>query len=81
MTLWSPEHPNLVDADLTLLDGETVIDHVESYAGLRSCGRGERPVHAQRPPVLHPDGARAGLLAGVAPGRAKRRCAPRARWS
>lgn len=37
VTLWSPEHPNLVDADLTLFDGETVIDHVESYAGLRSC--------------------------------------------
>ena len=36
--LWSPEHPNLVDAELTLMDGETVIDRVESYAGLRSCG-------------------------------------------
>ena len=42
--------------------------------------RGERPVHAQRPPVLHPDGARAGLLAGIAPGRAeRRRAAPRGR--
>jgi beta-galactosidase/beta-glucuronidase len=36
--LWSPEHPNLVDAEITLLDGDTVVDRVESYAGLRSCG-------------------------------------------
>jgi beta-galactosidase/beta-glucuronidase len=36
--LWSPEHPNLIDAEITLLDGDSVIDRVESYAGLRSCG-------------------------------------------
>jgi beta-galactosidase/beta-glucuronidase len=36
--LWSPEHPNLVDAEITLLNGDSVIDRVESYAGLRSCG-------------------------------------------
>lgn len=36
--LWSPENPNLFDADLTLLDGGDVIDEVHSYCGLRSIG-------------------------------------------
>ena len=36
--LWSPRYPNLLDADLTLLDGDAVTDRVGSYAGLRSCG-------------------------------------------
>ena len=36
--LWSPNQPTLIDATLTLLDGETVIDEVISYAGLRSVG-------------------------------------------
>jgi hypothetical protein len=37
--LWSPGHPNLIDAELTLLndEGET-LDEVTSYAGLRSTG-------------------------------------------
>ncbi len=34
--LWTPGDPNLIDADLTLLDGEAVIDQVTSYAGFRS---------------------------------------------
>ena len=34
--LWSPEHPNLVDARLTLLDGDEVVDEVGSYTALRS---------------------------------------------
>lgn len=35
--LWSPEHPNLFDIVLTMVDAkETVYDHVESYFGLRS---------------------------------------------
>ena len=34
--LWSPEHPNLINAQLTLFDGETTVDKVESYAGFRS---------------------------------------------
>src|SRR5579875_62825 len=36
--LWSPSHPNLLDAELTILEGDTVIDEVKSYAGLRSVG-------------------------------------------
>ena len=37
--LWSPEHPNLIEAQLTVLSdtGET-LDDVSSYAGLRSTG-------------------------------------------
>lgn len=34
--LWSPEHPQLIDATLEVLDGETVLDSVQSYAALRS---------------------------------------------
>lgn len=34
--LWSPETPNLVEAKLTVLDGETVLDEVYSYSGIRS---------------------------------------------
>lgn len=37
-TLWSPRFPNLIDAELDLLDGDEVVDTVISYAGLRSCG-------------------------------------------
>lgn len=33
--LWAPDHPNLVDAAVTLLDGAAVVDEVTSYAGLR----------------------------------------------
>ena len=38
--LWSPEHPNLIEAEISLVEAEPdaqVIDHVSSYAGLRSC--------------------------------------------
>ena len=34
--LWSPEDPHLYDLQLRLLDGDSQIDGVESYAGLRS---------------------------------------------
>ncbi len=36
--LWSPGYPNLIDAELTLLKNDEVIDEVQSYAGLRSVG-------------------------------------------
>jgi beta-galactosidase/beta-glucuronidase len=36
--LWSPEHPNLIDATVQLLRGDTVIDEVSSYTALRSIG-------------------------------------------
>jgi len=39
--LWSPESPTLVDADVSLLDGDSVVDEVESYLGLRSTGTGD----------------------------------------
>jgi hypothetical protein len=34
--LWSPEHPNLIDATITLMDGDQVLDEVFSYTALRS---------------------------------------------
>jgi beta-galactosidase/beta-glucuronidase len=36
--LWAPSHPNLVDAVLTLRDGDEVVDEVRSYLGLRQVG-------------------------------------------
>jgi beta-galactosidase/beta-glucuronidase len=36
--LWSPEHPNLIDAKVQLLRGEEVLDEVSSYTALRSVG-------------------------------------------
>jgi len=37
--LWSPEHPNLLDATLTLLDPDgATLDQVNSYVGFRSVG-------------------------------------------
>ncbi|MBB5234003.1 glycoside hydrolase family 2 TIM barrel-domain containing protein [Deinococcus budaensis] len=36
--LWSPKHPQLIDAELELLVGDTVIDRVRSYTALRSVG-------------------------------------------
>lgn len=32
---WSPEHPNLIDADLSLLRGDAMVDSVSSYFGMR----------------------------------------------
>ncbi|MET0322682.1 MAG: glycoside hydrolase family 2 TIM barrel-domain containing protein, partial [Duganella sp.] len=34
--LWSPEHPTLLDAELVLRHGDTVLDTVRSYTALRS---------------------------------------------
>jgi beta-galactosidase/beta-glucuronidase len=36
--LWAPWHPNLIDATVTVISGEEVVDQVRSYAGLRSVG-------------------------------------------
>jgi beta-galactosidase/beta-glucuronidase len=33
--LWHPQHPNLIGAEVSLIDGGTVLDIVHSYAGLR----------------------------------------------
>jgi beta-galactosidase/beta-glucuronidase len=40
--LWSPEYPNLVDAEVRLVDGDEVVDEVRSYCGLRSTGTSDR---------------------------------------
>jgi beta-galactosidase/beta-glucuronidase len=37
---WAPEHPNLIDAELTVLDGADELDTVVSYAGVRSVRTG-----------------------------------------
>lgn len=34
--LWHPNHPNLYDVTFTLYHGETVLDQVESYFGMRN---------------------------------------------
>lgn len=39
--LWSPESPHLYDLSVTLLDGDTVVDEVGSYFGMRKIALGE----------------------------------------
>ena len=39
--LWSPSHPNLLDATIELWDGQALLDRVHSYAGLRSAAVAE----------------------------------------
>ncbi len=36
--LWSPDYPNLIDATLTLMDGDVAVDQVASYVGFRGVG-------------------------------------------
>lgn len=36
--LWHPDHPRLVDVELTLTRGDEVLDRVASYTGLRTVG-------------------------------------------
>ncbi|MDB5058393.1 MAG: beta-galactosidase/beta-glucuronidase, partial [Chloroflexi bacterium] len=36
--LWTPDHPNLIDATISLLAGDVVVDTIRSYAGMRSVG-------------------------------------------
>ena len=51
--LWTPDHPNLVEATLTLVQGDTAVDEVGSYVGLRSVAcTGGRFVLNSRPYVL-----------------------------
>ncbi|WP_382309950.1 glycoside hydrolase family 2 TIM barrel-domain containing protein [Herbiconiux sp. UC225_62] len=40
--LWSPEHPRLLDATITLERSDTILDAVSSYLGLRSVGTANR---------------------------------------
>ncbi len=36
--IWSPDYPNLVDAVVTLYDGDLPLDQINSYLGLRTVG-------------------------------------------
>ncbi|MGY4859237.1 sugar-binding domain-containing protein [Cryobacterium sp. AP23] len=48
--LWSPEHPRLLDATVTLSTGGAVVDEVQSYLGLRSAAvAGGRFLLSNRP--------------------------------
>ncbi|HEX8497747.1 MAG TPA: glycoside hydrolase family 2 TIM barrel-domain containing protein, partial [Actinomycetales bacterium] len=42
--LWSPETPNLIEATLTLLDDEGVVDRIGSYTALRSISSGRHRI-------------------------------------
>ncbi len=39
---WAPEHPNLIEAELTLLHGDDTVDEVASYTAMRSVRISER---------------------------------------
>ena len=71
--LWSPEHPNLIEATVTLLeDGEVARRGRELHRPARRDG-GPRPAAAQRPPLLPAARPRPELLARVPPRRTRRR--------
>ncbi|GAA3895305.1 glycoside hydrolase family 2 TIM barrel-domain containing protein [Leifsonia kafniensis] len=40
--LWSPEHPRLIDANVTIERSEAILDSVSSYLGLRSVATSHR---------------------------------------
>jgi len=42
--LWSPESPNLIDAQIRLLDGDDVVDEVGSYAAMRSISASDQRI-------------------------------------
>ena len=69
--LWTPEHPNLVEATITLASGGRDPRRGGQLRRAAQCGLLRRTVPAQRPSVLPPDGARPELLAGVPSGRAE----------
>jgi beta-galactosidase/beta-glucuronidase len=51
--LWSPENPNLIDATISLMDGEEILDEVLSYTALRSiCASHDRFLLNGRPYYL-----------------------------
>ncbi|QOR71447.1 beta-galactosidase [Ruania alkalisoli] len=50
--LWQPGDPHLYDVDITLLDGDTVLDQVASYAGLRSVSIDGRKILLNGKPVF-----------------------------
>jgi hypothetical protein len=51
--LWSPEHPNLMTATVTLLEGDTEVDEVGSYTAMRSVrARGGRILLNEHPYFL-----------------------------
>ena len=51
--LWSPEHPNLMTATVTLLEGDTEVDEVGSYTAMRSVrARGSRILLNEHPYFL-----------------------------
>ena len=39
--LWSPSHPNLIDATIEVWSGQVLLDRVQSYVGLRSAAVAE----------------------------------------
>jgi len=49
--LWSPAHPNLIEATISILDGDEVLDEVHSYTGLRSIHTGNGRFYLNGQPV------------------------------
>lgn len=48
---WTPEDPHLLDVVIKLWNGETLLDEVRSYAGLRSIGTQDGRLHLNGEPV------------------------------
>ena len=50
--LWSPDNPHLYDIEITLLDGDVVIDRAKTYAGLRGVSIDDKAVLINGSPVF-----------------------------
>jgi beta-galactosidase/beta-glucuronidase len=50
--LWSPGTPNLIEAQLTVLDGDDVVDEVSSYTAMRSISATERRIRLNGRPYF-----------------------------
>ena len=78
--LWSPERPDLIDAEIKLMRGEDVIDEFTSYTALRSIGTQRERLLLNGRPLTHAAGAGPGILARhVDDGAVGRRPATRCR--
>lgn len=51
VALWHPQHPNLYDVEIILRHGDTVLDHVYSYFGMRKISTYEGNVLLNNVPI------------------------------
>ncbi|UUZ92411.1 glycoside hydrolase family 2 [Paenibacillus sp. P25] len=51
LMVWRPEHPHLYDVEFTLYDGDTLLDRVQSYFGMRKISIENGSIYLNNQPV------------------------------